>query len=87
MLLSISLEVTVPEDVNREALQRIGEAFSPAGSEGMEDADAVEAAFNDPDAICALSSLGIEWTAIRTGTITHVSSSVDSRQRVGEHEG
>lgn len=72
MLLGLSLEVHVPADVSKDALHRIGTAFAPQGMDttGMEDADAVEYAFSDPDAIAALTSLGVTWSTIRTGRVS-----------------
>lgn len=71
MLLGLSIEVHVPLTVDRDALQRIGRTFAPTGmdTEGMDDADAVEYAFSDPDAIAALMSLGVAWATVRNGPV------------------
>lgn len=71
MLLGLSLEVHVPLTVDRDALHRIGRAFAPKDMDpdGMEDADAVEYGFSDPDGVAALMSLGVAWATIRNGPV------------------
>lgn len=71
MLLGLSLEVHVPLIVDRDALLRIGKAFAPQGmdTEGMDEADAVEYGFSDPDGIAALMSLGVVWATVRNGPV------------------
>ena len=72
MKLGLSIEIDVPADVCRDALTRIGQAFAPDGMDtaDLNPEDAVEYGFSDPDGIAALNSLGVTWSAIRTGTIT-----------------
>lgn len=67
MLLGISLEVTVPADVDRAELHQIGVEVVPNPQEGFTAADVVEWGFTNPAAITALHGLGVRWNAVATG--------------------
>lgn len=68
MTVGLSFEVNIPSSVDHRAVIRIGEHYSTDGlDEEMTIGDALQSAFKNPDAITALSALGIDWEVITTG--------------------
>jgi hypothetical protein len=68
MTVGLSFEVTIPDHVDASAVIRIGERYSMDDlDEEMTLSDALQWAFKNPDAITALSALGVDWEVITTG--------------------
>lgn len=64
MGLSISIEVLLPEVLDKERLVRLGEAHCPyEDTEGMEIGEAIQWAFASPQGVKDLASLGVTWNA------------------------
>lgn len=69
MGLSISIEVVVPDDVDRALVTAIGEKCSPYlpdDGEPMTIGEAIQWAFSDSGGVAALAALGITWNTIET---------------------
>jgi hypothetical protein len=66
MSLSISLEVTIPDNVPESLVISIGAACYPEGipdEEPMDVAEALQWAFLSPWGVDQLHSIGVEWNA------------------------
>lgn len=70
MGIGLSIEITIPASVDREALLRIGREYSPSdlNNEELTVEEAVEVAFQHSEAISVLELLGVEWHVAQTGT-------------------
>lgn len=70
MGLGLSLEITIPDDVDIASVIAIGAAHDPCNDGGeLGIGEAVELAFHEPSGIEALRSLGVRWNAVQTGII------------------
>lgn len=66
MGLSISIEVSIPEAVDKTAVIRLGAACYPYegfGDEPMDLGEALQWAFSSPVGVTELASLGVTWNA------------------------
>lgn len=70
MGLSLSLEITIPDDVDIASVIAIGAKHDPYTGDGeLEIGEAMELAFSNPEGIKELRSLGIQWNTVQTGVI------------------
>jgi hypothetical protein len=68
MTVGLSFEVNIPDFVDASAVIKLGERYSGDDlDEEMTLGDALQWAFKNPDAISALSALGVNWEVITTG--------------------
>ena len=69
MTSSLSIEIHVPDVVDRTLVTAIGERCYPypiEAGEPMEIGEALQWAFSNPEGVSALASLGVRWTPIET---------------------
>lgn len=64
MNLSVSIEVTIPENVDTESIIKVGEAAYPYNVPGdMELDEAIQWAFASAQGVTDLANLGVRWMA------------------------
>lgn len=74
MGIGLSIDITIPPSVDKDALVRVGKEYSPSHlqHEELTAEEAVEVAFQHSEAIAILEMLGVEWHVAQTGTTKEV---------------